>query len=99
MLAPTIFTLAGVSTSAAIGQTVFIGVTNIVFTIVAVLLLDKLGRRVFLLIGTAGLTVALVALGLFFAVPSIKANAGWLALASLIVYIASFAVGLGPSSG
>ena len=94
--APTIFQLAGVSTSAAIGQTVFIGVTNVVFTIVAVLLLDKLGRRVFLLVGTAGLTVALVGLGLFFAVPSIKANAGWLALASLIVYIASFAVGLGP---
>jgi sugar porter (SP) family MFS transporter len=94
--APTIFQLAGVSTSAAIGQTVFIGVTNVVFTIVAVLLLDKLGRRVFLLAGTAGLTVALVGLGLFFAVPSIKANYGWLALASLIVYIASFAVGLGP---
>jgi sugar porter (SP) family MFS transporter len=94
--APTIFQLAGVSTSAAIGQTVFIGVTNVVFTIVAVLLLDKLGRRVFLLIGTAGLTIALVALGLFFQVPSLKANAGWLALASLILYIASFAVGLGP---
>jgi sugar porter (SP) family MFS transporter len=94
--APTIFQLAGVSTSKAIGQTVFIGVTNVVFTIVAVLLLDKLGRRVFLLIGTAGLTVALVGLGLFFQVPSIKSGASWLALASLILYIASFAVGLGP---
>jgi sugar porter (SP) family MFS transporter len=94
--APTIFQLAGVSTSAAIGQTVFIGVTNVVFTIVAVLLLDTLGRRVFLLIGTAGLTIALLGLGLFFQVPSIKADYGWLALASLILYIASFAVGLGP---
>jgi sugar porter (SP) family MFS transporter len=94
--APTIFQLAGVSTSAAIGQTVFIGVTNVVFTIIAVLLLDKLGRRVFLLTGTAGLTVALVGLGLFFQVSSIKANAGWLALVSLIFYIASFAIGLGP---
>jgi sugar porter (SP) family MFS transporter len=94
--APTIFKFAGVSTSKAIGQTVFIGVTNVVFTIVAVMLLDKLGRRVFLLIGTAGLTIALVGLGLFFQVPTIKQHAGWLALASLIFYIASFAIGLGP---
>lgn len=94
--APTIFKLAGVGTSSAIGQTIFIGVTNVVFTIVAVLLLDKLGRRALLLAGTVGLTVALVGLGLFFQVPSIKAHAGWLALVSLIVYIASFAIGLGP---
>ena len=47
---PTIFKYAGVSTSASSGQTVFVGVTNVVFTIAAVLLLDKLGRRVFLII-------------------------------------------------
>jgi sugar porter (SP) family MFS transporter len=94
--APTIFKYAGVSTSASIGQTVFVGVTNVVFTVIAVMLLDKLGRRVFLLIGTAGLTVALVGLGLFFQVSSIRHNAGWLALASLILYVASFAIGLGP---
>jgi sugar porter (SP) family MFS transporter len=94
--APTIFKLAGVSTSKAIGQTVFIGVTNVVFTIVAVLLLDRVGRRVLLLVGTAGLTIALVGLGLFFQVAAVKEHAGWLALASLIFYIASFAIGLGP---
>jgi len=94
--APTIFQFAGVSTSSAIGETVFVGVTNVVFTIVAVLLLDRLGRRVFLLVGTAGLTVALVALGLFFQISALESGAGWLALASLILYIASFAVGLGP---
>jgi sugar porter (SP) family MFS transporter len=94
--APTIFQFAGVSTSKAIGQTVFIGITNVVFTVVAVLLLDRIGRRVLLLVGTAGLTVALVGLGLFFQVAAIKEQVGWLALASLIFYIASFAVGLGP---
>ncbi len=94
--APTIFKFAGVSTSKSIGETVFVGVTNVVFTIVAVMLLDKLGRRIFLLAGTIGLTVALVGLGLFFQVGAVKAHAGWLALASLILYIASFAVGLGP---
>ena len=94
--APTIFKYAGVSTSASIGQTVFVGVTNVVFTIVAVMLLDKVGRRVFLLVGTAGLTVALIGLGLFFQVSSVRQHAGWLALASLILYVASFAIGLGP---
>ena len=94
--APTIFKFAGVSTSSAIGDTVFVGVTNVVFTIVAVLLLDRVGRRVLLLAGTAGLTVALVGLGLFFQIAAVKSHAGWLALASLIFYIASFAVGLGP---
>jgi sugar porter (SP) family MFS transporter len=94
--APTIFKYAGVSTSASIGQTVFVGVTNVVFTIIAVMLLDKVGRRVFLLVGTAGLTVALVGLGLFFQVATIRQHAGWLALASLILYVASFAIGLGP---
>jgi sugar porter (SP) family MFS transporter len=94
--APTILSYAGKSTSGAIGQTVFIGVTNLIGTIIAVLLLDKLGRRVFLLVGTAGLTVALVALGLFFHSTSIANNYGWLALGSLILYIASFAIGLGP---
>jgi sugar porter (SP) family MFS transporter len=94
--APTIFQFAGLSTSKAIGQTVFVGVTNVVFTIVAVLLLDRVGRRVLLLVGTTGLTLSLVALGLFFAVPSVKSSFGSLALVALIVYIASFAVGLGP---
>jgi sugar porter (SP) family MFS transporter len=94
--APTIFSLAGDPTSKSIGLTVFVGVTNVVFTIVAVLLLDRVGRRKLLLAGTAGLTVALVALGLFFQVAAIKQHASWLALASLIFYIASFAIGLGP---
>ena len=94
--APTILKSAGVATSGAIQQTVFIGLTNLVFTIVAVLLLDRLGRRALLLTGTAGCVVALIALGAYFASPSLQDSAGWLALTSLIVYIASFAIGLGP---
>ena len=94
--APTILKSAGVATSGAIQQTVFIGLTNLVFTILAVLMLDRLGRRALLLTGTAGCVVALIALGAYFASPSLQASAGWLALTSLIVYIASFAIGLGP---
>ena len=94
--APTILKSAGVATSSAIQQTVFIGLTNLVFTILAVLLLDRLGRRALLLTGTAGCVIALIALGAYFASPTLQSSAGWLALTSLIVYIASFAIGLGP---
>jgi sugar porter (SP) family MFS transporter len=94
--APTILGFTGSSASSAIGQTVAIGVTNLVFTVVAILLLDRLGRRVFLIAGTVGLTVALAVLGAFFASGTLQANASALALIALVVYIASFAVGLGP---
>ncbi|UUT36589.1 sugar porter family MFS transporter [Microbacterium elymi] len=94
--APTILSKTGLTDNAAITQTVFVGVTNVVFTIVAVLLLDKVGRRMLLLIGTAGLTVAIVFLGVFFASPALQQHASYLALVALLVYIASFAVGLGP---
>ncbi len=94
--APTILRFTGATVSSAITQTVFIGLTNVVFTIVAVLLLDRFGRRVFVLVGTVGLIVSLLALGLFFASSSVRDAVPGLALIALIVYIASFAIGLGP---
>jgi sugar porter (SP) family MFS transporter len=94
--APTILKFAGQQNTGALTQSVYIGCTNVFFTIVAILLLDKLGRRFFLVGGTSLLTVALVGLGIFFASPSIQHSVGWLALACLLVYIMGFAVGLGP---
>jgi sugar porter (SP) family MFS transporter len=94
--APTILTHAGVGTSGALGDTVFIGATNVFFTIVAILLLDKLGRRVFLIAGTAFAVVGLAGLGIYFASHTLQSSYGWIALASLLVFIAGFAVGLGP---
>ena len=94
--APTILSFAGAGAGGALAKTVVIGITNVVFTIVAILLLDKLGRRVFLLAGTAGVILSLATLGIFFASKTLQHSYGWLALAALIVYIASFAAGLGP---
>lgn len=93
---PTILQYTGLSSDSAILQAVFIGLTNVVFTIVAVLLLDRFGRRAFLLTGTAVCTVSLLVLGAFFAFSGVQDAVPWLALAALIVYIAGFAVGLGP---
>jgi MFS family permease len=94
--APTILRFTGSSVSSAITQTVFIGLTNVVFTVVAVLLLDRFGRRVFLLVGTVGLIVSLLVLAAFFASSGLRHAVPDLALIALIVYIASFAIGLGP---
>jgi sugar porter (SP) family MFS transporter len=94
--APTILKMAGQQNTGALTQSLYIGLTNVVFTIVAILLLDRLGRRFFLLAGTACLTVALVGLGVFFASPSLQHSVGWLALACLLFYIFGFAIGLGP---
>jgi sugar porter (SP) family MFS transporter len=93
---PTILKFAGQQNTGALTQSVFIGCTNVFFTIVAILLLDKLGRRFFLITGTSILTVALVGLGIFFESTSIQHNVGWLALVCLLVYIMGFAIGLGP---
>jgi sugar porter (SP) family MFS transporter len=94
--APTILSFTGLNAKSAITQALFIGVTNVVFTIVAVLLLDRIGRRVFLLTGTALVFVALVALGVYFHSPYLQTNAPHMALAALLLYIAGFAIGLGP---
>jgi sugar porter (SP) family MFS transporter len=94
--APTILKFAGQQNTGALTQSVYIGCTNVFFTIVAILLIDKLGRRFFLLTGTATLTVALVVLGAFFASKTLQTSVGWLALVALLVYIMGFAIGLGP---
>jgi MFS family permease len=94
--APTILKFAGQENTGALTQSVYIGVTNVVFTVVAILLLDKLGRRFFLISGTSCLTLALIGLGVFFQSKALQHSAGWFALACLLVYIFGFAIGLGP---
>ncbi|WIE80550.1 sugar porter family MFS transporter [Curtobacterium sp. MCSS17_016] len=94
--APTILQDTGLTSSSSVARTVSIGITNVVFTALAVVLLDRVGRRPLLLTGTAGLTVALAFLGVYFWSPWIQHNASWTALVGLIVYIASYAIGLGP---
>jgi SP family galactose:H+ symporter-like MFS transporter len=95
--APTIFQSAGFrSASAAILATVGVGVVNVAFTVLALLLLDRVGRKPLLLIGLAGMIASLGILGLAFALPGFLASQGWFAVACLMLYVASFAVGLGP---
>ncbi len=93
---PTILKATGIGDGGALQQSVFIGVTNVVFTIIAVVLLDKVGRRVLLLTGNVAFFAALVLLGVYFASSPLQHHAQWLALAALTLYIAGFAISLGP---
>jgi len=95
--APTIFKFAGLSSvSVAILASVGVGVVNVVLTVVAMLLIDRVGRRPLLLVSLAGMALSLVVLGLAFALPQLSGSLGWIAVVSLMVYVGSFAVGLGP---
>ncbi len=95
--APTIFGFAGLSlVPTAILASVGVGMVNVVMTVVAMLLIDRVGRRPLLLVSLAGMAVALAVLGLAFALPQLSGNLGWIAVTSLMVYVGSFAVGLGP---
>lgn len=95
--APTIFEFAGFgSHKVAILATVGVGTVNVLMTVVAIWLLDKLGRKPLLYIGMAGMAISLALLGIAFGMASLSGLLKWICVASVIFYIASFAISLGP---
>lgn len=58
--AATIFAKAGAATESALMQGILIGLTNLVFTLVALRLIDRAGRKPLLLVGSAGMAIALL---------------------------------------
>lgn len=94
--APTVFNSIGLQAIASILATVGIGVINVALTFVAIWQVDRIGRRPLLLISLSGMTVMLGILGAAFWLPSLSGNVAWIAGGSMILYVAFFAVGLGP---
>jgi MFS transporter, SP family, galactose:H+ symporter len=92
---PTIMERTGLSASNSMVSAVIIGVINVAATVVSFRLVDRLGRRPLLLVSLGGMTVSLALLGIALEV-SLGAAGSWLALACILIYIASFAIGLGP---
>lgn len=86
--------VGGHSESAAIGANVIVGVINFLFTIVALWIIDRVGRKALLLFSSAGMGVSLVALALAFRVQPPPAV---LILALILLFAACFAVGVGPA--
>lgn len=94
--APTILSTIGFGDLGSILSTVGIGVVNVVMTVVAVLLVDRVGRRPLLLVGTGGMTVMLGILGLGFLLPGFSGIVGYVTLGSMLLYVAFYAISLGP---
>jgi MFS transporter, SP family, galactose:H+ symporter len=95
--APTVIQLAGIpSASGAILATTGIGVVNVVMTVVAMLLLDRVGRRPLLLGGIAVMAASLFVLGLAFVLTGVGSNLGVVSVVCLMVYVGAFAISLGP---
>lgn len=91
--APEIFKETGAGTNAALIQTILVGLINFLFTILAIWLIDKVGRKILLLIGSSIMTLSLAIIGLAFHSGS---TSGPVVLIFILVYVAAFAVSLGP---
>jgi sugar porter (SP) family MFS transporter len=94
--APTIIKSTGLADVASLLATVGIGVVNVVMTIVAISVIDRVGRKPLLLVGLAGMTVSLGIIGAAFAFSGLSGIISWVTLGGLMLYIASFAVSFGP---
>ncbi|WP_433634662.1 sugar porter family MFS transporter [Halomicrococcus sp. NG-SE-24] len=94
--APTILESTGFGSATSILATVGIGVINVLMTVVAIALIDRVGRRLLLLVGIGGMVVTLAVLGVVFYLPGFSGVLGWVATASLMLFVAFFAIGLGP---
>ncbi|CAG8538882.1 7709_t:CDS:2 [Ambispora leptoticha] len=71
--------------------TVYISIVNTMMTIVSAILIDKAGRRILLLLSISSMSIASAVLGF-----SIIQNYPILSALSIITFVASFAIGLGP---
>jgi SP family xylose:H+ symportor-like MFS transporter len=89
---PEIFKKLGTTMDAALLQTVVVGAVNLIFTIIAIWTVDKLGRKPLMLIGAGGMGITLLAMGLsaFYQKTEL-----WF-LVFILGYMASFALSVGP---
>lgn len=93
--APTIFQYAGLSgETTQVAATVGVGMVNFLVTILAMMLIDRIGRRPLLVLGFAGTAGSLLLIAVGALVPGLFPP--WLVVVALLAYIASFAISLGP---
>jgi SP family arabinose:H+ symporter-like MFS transporter len=90
-----IFERAGAGANASFMQTVFVGLVNVVFTLLALLLIDRVGRRPLLMYGSAGIGVFMLLAAYGFYIEG-EPHAPMLVLVGLLGFVASFAFSLGP---
>jgi SP family xylose:H+ symportor-like MFS transporter len=90
--APKIFQNTGTRLDISLLQTVLVGAVNVIFTIIAIMTVDRLGRKPLLIIGGSIMGLSMAAIGFTF----YAENMGIMALIFILVYIAGFAMSWGP---
>ncbi len=92
--APDIFTKARLGIDDALFQTTLIGIVNVVFTLISMLMIDKVGRKKLILAGSLGMTVCYILIGTLFGTGN---ETGWLLIALILLTIAFYSTGLAPT--
>jgi sugar porter (SP) family MFS transporter len=92
--APMIFERSGIGANAAFMQAALVGLVNLVFTVVAMAVIDRFGRRPLLVFGLSGIAACMLLLAWAFGAGD-SANPR-LILVAIMGFVASFAVSLGP---
>ncbi|MFZ0281069.1 MAG: sugar porter family MFS transporter, partial [Bacteroidales bacterium] len=90
--APKIFQNTGTQLDVSLLQTILVGAVNVVFTVIAIVTVDKLGRKPLLMLGGLIMAFAMGAIGFTF----YSENMSILALIFILIYIAGFAMSWGP---
>lgn len=90
--APRIFESMGAAKDASMMQTVIMGLINVVFTVIAILTVDKWGRKPLLMVGSVGMAIGMFAIGGL----AFKEIIGISTLVFIIIYTASFMMSWGP---
>ena len=90
--APEIFKSMGAGTDVALLQTIIVGSVNLLFTVLAIMTVDKFGRKPLMIIGALGMALSMFALGTTFFMQSVGIGA----LVFMLCYVACFAMSWGP---
>jgi sugar porter (SP) family MFS transporter len=90
--APEIFNHLSHSGDTSMLETVFVGAVNMLFTVIAMTLVDKAGRKPLLIVGSLGMGICLVAMG----EAAMRSDTGAWLLTFVLGYIACFALSVGP---
>lgn len=90
--APEIFKSMGSGTDTALLQTIIVGGVNLLFTVIAIQTVDRIGRKPLMIIGALGMSISMFAIGTAFFTDSL----GIFALICMLIYVAGFAMSWGP---
>src|SRR5712672_1650561 len=90
--APLMFQNMGATTDTALWQTIIVGLANALSTIIAILTVDRWGRKPLLIVGALVMAVAMLALGFLFQARLVGVGA----LCAVVIYSAGFALSWGP---